>query len=218
MLASTFKFTLLLVACLFVNMAMAQPPDGIELPSADEIQIQLDDEFDIEDFDMDDFDVEDFDMEGFDGADFSSEPSTAELIIGLACYGVVILGFLGIWIAILLLFSKSLASLPEQHRLMPPGHVWLLLIPLFNIVWMFFVFTRIPKSFRSYFSSVGRTDVGDCGEQIGLWYCICAVTSAIPCIGIIPGIASLILLIMFIVKVVDLKGKVSTVGNQGMVQ
>lgn len=48
-------------------------------------------------------------------------------------------------------------------------------------------------------------------------YCICAVSSVIPCIGIIPALASFVLLIIFIVKIVDLKNKVQASGSPGVV-
>lgn len=193
---------LLLLLTLFAGNRTLAQTEAPESPGAEEFQF--------------DFDTDEFDVDGFGAEELSTELSPAEIAISLACYGGFLLILLSVWIAILLLFSKSLEALPEQHRLMSPGQVWLLLIPLFNIVWIFFVFTRIPKSFRSYFYAIGRTDVGDCGEQIGLWYCICAVCSIIPCIGIIPGIASFVLLILFVVKIVDLKKQVQSPGNLGM--
>jgi hypothetical protein len=84
---------------------------------------------------------------------------------------------------------------------MEPGLVWLLLIPVFNLVWIFFVVLKIPESYQSLFYSRGRTDVGDAGRGLGLAYAICAVVSMgcsiIPCIGGIPALATLVLLILF---------------------
>jgi hypothetical protein len=94
---------------------------------------------------------------------------------------------------------------------MEPGMVWLLMIPCFPLVWNFFVFQRIPESFASYFSAQGRTDVGDCGKQIGLWYAITAVGACIPLVGYIAGPASLVLLIISLVKLNELKNKISAV-------
>ncbi len=44
--------------------------------------------------------------------------------------------------------QKALEAVSEQNRLMPPGQVWLSLIPIFNFVWMFFVVNRIAGSFQ----------------------------------------------------------------------
>ena len=117
-------------------------------------------------------------------------------------------------IAILLLYLvySCYQRIPPQHRQMEPWQVWLLLIPLFNIVWNFFVYPRLAKSYQSYFAEQGRTDVGDCGEQLGLWYAISAavgtVAGWIPCVGGIIGIACLVLWIVFIVKALTLKGQI----------
>ena len=86
--------------------------------------------------------------------------------------------------------------------------IFLLLIPLFNLVWSFFVFQRIPASFKSYFDARGQTDVGDCGKGIGLWLAICMVSSMVPCVNYVAGPASLVLLIIFLIKAFELRGKV----------
>ena len=44
--------------------------------------------------------------------------------------------------------QKALEAVSPQNRMMPPGQVWLSLIPLFNFVWMFFVVNKIADSFR----------------------------------------------------------------------
>lgn len=46
---------------------------------------------------------------------------------------------------------------------MPAGQVRLLLVPIFNVVKKVPVYLRLAESFPSYFESIGKTDVGDCG-------------------------------------------------------
>jgi hypothetical protein len=77
--------------------------------------------------------------------------------------------------------------------------VWLLMIPCFSLVWNFFVFQQLADSYKAYFASIGRTDVGDCGKGIGLGYAICAIFC---------GPAALVLLIIYLVKVMDLKSQI----------
>lgn len=141
------------------------------------------------------------------------QPSPAELMFVLFFYGIIIAVSLGITIFIIILLSGLLKALPQEYRLMEPGMVWLMLIPCFNIIWIFFVFVRIPKSYQNYFRARGDYSVGDCGESIGLWYAICVVLSMIPCVGAIAGIAALILLIVFLVKLHGLKGQVQQGGK-----
>ena len=122
----------------------------------------------------------------------------------------VVAMLVGLAIAILLLSLVFICftRIPARHRQMEPWQVWLLLIPLFNIVWNFFVYPRLAKSFQSYFAEQGRTDVGDCGEQIGLWYAICTALCIIPCVNYIAGPAALILWIIFLVKAMSLRGQI----------
>jgi hypothetical protein len=138
----------------------------------------------------------------------AEEPSAAQVIIVLFVYAVLLAVSLGVLIFVLWLLSGFLKALPPQFRLMEPGMVWLMLIPFFNLVWMFFVYVRIAKSYQNYFRAQGRTDVGDCGEMLGLWYCICVCLSFIPCVNMFSGIASLVLMILYLVKLNGLKHQV----------
>jgi hypothetical protein len=105
-------------------------------------------------------------------------------------FGVIAIAFLiieAIWAGICYMLYITLKAVPPEHQKMPPGQIWLLLIPLFNLGWNFLVFQRIPESYQSFFYSRGRTDVGDGGKQIGLWYSICAVCGIVPCLNYIAG-------------------------------
>jgi hypothetical protein len=130
----------------------------------------------------------------------------------LAVYGVILIIVLGIWLIVTvivsILVSKCYAQIPEKNRAMSPGKVWLLLIPCFSIVWNFFVFPGLSKSFKSYFDSVGDTTVGDCYAQVALWYSIASACCIVPCLNYLAGPASLVLLIIYLVKAFDLKAKI----------
>ena len=97
--------------------------------------------------------------------------------------------------------STALRRLPPEHQLMKPEQAWLLLIPIFNLFWNFVICTKAPRSFKSFYDSQGRTDVGDCGYGVGLAYAICSVASAAPIVICLAGPASLVLLILFIVRI-----------------
>jgi hypothetical protein len=136
------------------------------------------------------------------------EPSAAEIAIMVIFYAVVFVIVVGIQIFILYMLYSFLNALPPQFRLMEPGMVWLLLIPCFNLVWNFYVFVRISRSYRNYFNAHGRYEVGDCGETVGMWYAICVCLSIIPCLGVFAGIASLVLLIIYMVKLNGFKTEI----------
>jgi hypothetical protein len=75
-------------------------------------------------------------------------------------------------------------------------------------VWNFFVFPRLSQSFKKYFDASGRPEVGDCGSAVGLAYSITCACCLVPYLGCVTGIASLILLIIFLIKANDLKNMI----------
>jgi len=135
-------------------------------------------------------------------------PEAGAIAAALLVMGIALLISLGIAIVICALLYSAQTRIPEEHRKIPAGHVWLLLIPLFNLVWNFFVFPRVADSYKSYFNAQGRTEVGDCGRTVGLWYAICGAVSIVPCINYIAGPAALVLLIIYLVKIWSLRGQV----------
>jgi hypothetical protein len=136
--------------------------------------------------------------------DFSNEPppevSGAAIAGALACYGVFFLILLAVYLFVVYLLYTCYQRIPAQYRLMEPGQVWLMLIPLFHIVWQFFVVIRLSRSFQQYFAAKGRTDVGDCGESIGLWGMIFNLIGCAP--------VGFILWIIYLVKVTGLKNQI----------
>jgi hypothetical protein len=127
-------------------------------------------------------------------------------ILSFALIGIVIN------VVVCLLLYNALNAIPPQFRRQEPGLVWLLLIPLFHLVWNFFVFPKIGESYRDFFHSIGRADVGDGGRGIGLAFSICAACMIVPCVNIFTGLAALVLLIIFLVKIYNLKGQIPTGG------
>jgi hypothetical protein len=67
---------------------------------------------------------------------------------------LVLLGaFLLIAILFLLTQQNTLRTIRTENRLMPPGQVWLQLVPLFGLIWQFFAVTRISESIRNEIAS-----------------------------------------------------------------
>jgi uncharacterized membrane protein len=110
-------------------------------------------------------------------------------------------------VAIVLVYADY-QRIPPGFRKLDPGLVWLLLIPCFNVVWNFFVFPNLANSFKAYFDSIGDSSVGDCGQALGFGYAICCAASIVPFVGCLTGSASLVLLILFLVKANDLKNRI----------
>jgi len=76
------------------------------------------------------------------------ELSSNEMILGIIGLGVM-LAFLVVYILFLVAQQNTLRSIKPHNQKMPPGHVWLQLIPVFNFVWQFIVVNRIAASIRA---------------------------------------------------------------------
>lgn len=100
-----------------------------------------------------------------------------------------------------------LGRIPAEHRKQEPGLAFLLIIPVVSVIWAFFVYPRISESLQSYFASRGENR-GDCGRKLAMATCICAVCSIIPLLGIVAGLAALVLMIIFFVKAFELTGQI----------
>ncbi len=139
--------------------------------------------------------------------------SGPELVAVLAFYGFILVVIIGIQILICWLLSRLQSALPAQVRRHSPGQAYLMLIPLFNIVWMFIYPQGLSDGYAQFFNSQG-VNKGDCNKQLALWWAICIVASMIPCIGLIPAFASFVLMIMFFVKMNELRTQVLGMTNR----
>jgi hypothetical protein len=75
----------------------------------------------------------------------------------------------------LLTLQKALNRCSPASRAMNPGMVWLMLIPLFNLVWQFFVVLNMAKSLGAEFQARGIPEEPDPGQTIGLIMCVSAL-------------------------------------------
>jgi len=55
---------------------------------------------------------------------------------------------------------------------MTPDKVWLLLVPCFNIVWIFVVCIRLSRSFRNCLVARSTIPPGQCGYAITIAFCV----------------------------------------------
>jgi len=101
-----------------------------------------------------------------------------------------------------------LSRIPPQFRKQDPGMSFLLLIPLFSVVWNFFVHPKVAESMKAYFDAQGPHTYGDCGGSLALWLCICGACSFVPLLGLFAGIAGLVLMIVFYVKAFELSARI----------
>lgn len=137
-------------------------------------------------------------------------------LVFFAIFGALFLFLLAINVAVCLFLSSCFKRIPEEHRKLKPGLVWLLMIPCFTIVWNFFVYPALAASYTAAFESQGSNSHGDCGRTLSLVYCILAAVSVVvgflPCIGSASCLlspAALVIWILILIKAGSLKSQLS---------
>ena len=135
----------------------------------------------------------------------------------------MILGVFGPWQMILVLIfiavffilpifhlinlQDLLKQVSNKNRLVPAVNVWLMLIPLFNLVYPFILYPKICDSVKLEYEDRGIIENGDFSRGIALALPILTLCSFLPFIGVLAGIANLVLFILFWVKTAEYKEK-----------
>lgn len=108
----------------------------------------------------------------------------------------------------LLTLQNTLKELSIENQKMPPGNVWLMLIPVFGLVWGFIVVNRIADFLKAEFAKRNIQVAEDRpGYSIGITYCILYACSIIPVLGALAVIGGLICWIIYWVRIADYKTK-----------
>lgn len=103
----------------------------------------------------------------------------------------------------LLSLARALKLAGPQNRKMAPGLVWLNLIPIFNLGWMIYTVLKVSEAIASRHAENGTPDPSEGAKTIGLLYTVFALLSFIPLFGALLGLASIVLWIIYWVKVAD---------------
>ncbi len=129
--------------------------------------------------------------------------------LAFAGIGLVMM-LIGLVIAILFLLTlmKTLTAVRPEHRQMEPMMVWLNLIPLFNLVWIFFTVIKLADSVVAE-AAQRSLDVGDGGKALGIAYGALMISSIIPFLGMLTGIAGLVVFIIYWIKVAGFKNQLT---------
>jgi len=102
----------------------------------------------------------------------------------------------------LLTLQNTLKTISSENRKMPPGNVWLILIPFLGIVWQFIVVSRIADSIKDECAKLNiPVNENRPTYIIGLIYCVSSLLFLIPAIKTIGAFAGLILWILYWINV-----------------
>jgi hypothetical protein len=88
---------------------------------------------------------------------------------GLAVAFLAVTWIIGIGITIIYIsaLEECLKAVSPSNRTLSPGFVWLLLIPLFNLVWHFVVVIHLARSLKNE-AEQRKLSVGDGGKLLGI--------------------------------------------------
>jgi len=128
-------------------------------------------------------------------------------VIALAVIIGIAIGLIPV-ILYLLTLQRTLNEVSPENQKMPPGQVWLILIPLFGLVWSFIMVNRIADSLKAEFASRGiQVDEDRPGYSIGITYCILYCCGIVPFIGILASLGGIVCWIIYWVKISGYKTK-----------
>lgn len=121
-----------------------------------------------------------------------------ELIVILIVFVIVLIP----GILYLMTLQRALERCSPEARTTSPGKVWLMLVPLFNLVWGFILVSEIAKSLHNEFVRRDITDVeAEPGKNFGLSMCILGLTGFIPVLGIGGSIVGFVCWILYWVRI-----------------
>ncbi|MDF3026373.1 MAG: hypothetical protein K0S23_680 [Fluviicola sp.] len=128
--------------------------------------------------------------------------ATELLIILILCGGLVVL---------VVFYLKNLQDLLKEcdpkNRQVPPGNVWLMLIPLFNYVYGFILYPKISETLRREFEDRNSPQSGDYLKVLGILMPSMNVAGLlpIPLIKVLVGLGGLVVFIMYWVQSANMK-------------
>lgn len=146
-----------------------------------------------------------FDLSNIEGLE-DMPPWAIALGIGFIAFGVLI--SLIILIAFILNIQKLLTYVQPANRVGAPSSAWLLLIPIFNIIWMFFLVTNVSQSIHNEYRSRDLSIEPKPTYTIGIITAILMACSLIPLVQFLAGLPSFICFIIYWVKTADYKKKI----------
>jgi len=107
----------------------------------------------------------------------------------------------------ILTLQKALNKCAPENRAMQPGMLWLLLVPLVNIVWSFFVVLNMAKSLGAEFQKRGIAEEVEPGKKLGLIMCVLMCCGIIPFLGVLCSLGALVCWIMYWLKIAGFSKK-----------
>lgn len=115
----------------------------------------------------------------------------------------------------ILTLQKALNKCSVGSRTMQPGTMWLLLIPVFSLIWSFFVVSGVAHSLGNEFRARNIIAEPEPAKSLGMAMCICAACGIIPVLGLLTSLVGLVLWIMYWSKIAGYSRQLDIVPYMG---
>jgi hypothetical protein len=142
--------------------------------------------------------------------DHSGAAGGASMIAILIGIFIGFLLFLVPMVFYILTLQKALNRCAPENRAMQPAMVWLLLVPLLNLVWGFIVVINMAKSLGAEFQKRGIAEEPEPGKKLGMIMCVLFCCSIIPLLGMLASLGGLVCWIMYWLKIAGFSKKLES--------
>ena len=146
----------------------------------------------------------------FDSLGLPSE--SIAILLGILAFALAI--GLTVTIFYVLTLRNCLRQVRPENRRFEPNNTWLLLIPLFSLVYNFFVVKGISESLRNEYEQLGESPTTAPTYQLGLSYAIASCLTWVPMVGSFIGIGAFVLFIIYWVQIHGHKNRIATLQMQ----
>jgi ascorbate-specific PTS system EIIC-type component UlaA len=134
---------------------------------------------------------------------------------GVAVISILfLLGFLAVYIFFILTQQWTMQAVSAENRKMPPGNLWLQLIPIFNFYWQFVIVNRLSASIALEYErlNIEKKELYPT-RAIGMATWVIYFIALIPVIKTIATIAWIVCFIIYWVKINECRKQI--IANQG---
>jgi hypothetical protein len=107
----------------------------------------------------------------------------------------------------LLTLHRALNKCAVESRTMTPALVWLQLIPIFDLIWQFYIVINVGRTLGNEFRKRNIKAEQNPGQSIGLAMCILQLCGAVPVVGIPAAIVGFLLWIYYWIKIYGYSSK-----------
>jgi len=97
--------------------------------------------------------------------------------------------------------QRAFVSIDDQYRSIAPSLVWLLLIPIFNFIWIFFLIVYLRDGYKKMWENNRLTKQTTAGFGVGVAYAVCWALCMVPGLNIVIWLPALVLWILYWVQV-----------------